>query len=320
MRRPINRAYATKRRANNLSPDIVTFGAPCRDDELREHLDSFLASVDPATIAAEDPVSLVRLYDDPHDREVAGFLVAMLAYGRVASIKASAGRALAALGPHPARAVDAGRRSRKLDGFVYRFQKNDDVVRFLTAVRRVRKRYGSLGAAFLDADEPDNDYAKTMARFVDRLVAAIDGEPSNGLKFLLPNPGRGGAAKRLCLYLRWMIRDDDGADLGSWNTLAPGVDRSRLLIPLDTHIARIARYLGLTDRKSDDLVTAQQITSALVRLRPHDPLAYDLALCHLGIGGQCPRQRDVVLCRACPIQPVCRLGPEPAGWRGSEVE
>lgn len=266
-------------------------------------------------IADGDPVALVRPYTDPHDREVAGFLVAMLAYGRVASIKDNAGRALEALGPNPASAVDSGRRVKRLHGFVYRFQKNDDVVRFLNAVRRVRRAHGSLGAAFVATDTLGADYAVTMGRFVDRLLAEVDGEPSNGLKFLLPHPGRGGAAKRLCLYLRWMIRPDDGADLGTWRTLAPTVDTSRLVIPLDTHIARIARYLGLTDRATDNLITAQEITSALRRLRPADPLAYDLALCHLGIGGQCPRQRDVVSCRACPIRGVCRLGPEPKGWR-----
>ncbi len=315
MQRPTSRAYPAKGTSHNLSSDGLVLGAPKRDAQLRRHLDRFLADVDPAVVAANDPVSLVRPYSDPHDREVAGFLVAMLAYGRVASIIATARRALDALGPHPAKAVDGGRRAKKLDGFVYRFQKNDDLVRFLTAVKRVRKKFGSLGAAFVANDGLGTDYADTMARFVDELLAAVDGPPSNGLKFLLPNPARGGAAKRLCLYLRWMVRPDDGADLGTWRELAPGVDTSRLVIPLDTHIARIGRYLGLTDRATDNLITAREITSVLRRLRPGDPLAYDLALCHLGIGGQCPRQRDVVLCRACPIRAVCRLGPEPKGWR-----
>jgi uncharacterized protein (TIGR02757 family) len=306
------KSYPAKGGANNLPTDIVSFGAPASDRALRAHLDRFLAGVDPAALAAGDPVSLVRPYADPADREVAGFLVAMLAYGRVASIKTTAKRALAALGPRPARSVDRGRFS-ALDGFVYRFQKGDDLVRFLEAVRRVRKNHGSLAEAFgRGVSAADADYGDAMASFVDLLLCATDGELAYGLKYLLPHPGRGGAAKRLCLYLRWMIRPDDGADLGAWS--GERLDAARLVIPLDTHIGRIARYLGLTDRKSDDLVTARAITAALRRLRPDDPLAYDLALCHLGISGRCPRRRDVEKCAGCPIRPVCRLGPEPEGW------
>lgn len=306
------KAYPAKGRRHNLRTDIVAIGAPAADRTLRKHLDAFLDNADPAALAQGDPVSLVRPYPDPDDREVAGLLVAMLAYGRVASIKQTAGRALAALGKRPASAVDRGR-TKKLDGFVYRFQKGDDVVRLLKAVRRVRKKHGSLGAAFADGVEPDaEDYADAMATFVDRLLSAIDGELSYGLKYLLPHPGRGGAAKRLCLYLRWMVRPDDGADLGAWQQ--HGLDPAMLVIPLDTHIGRIARYLALVDRKADDLVTARTITAALRRLRPEDPLAYDMALCHLGISGRCPRRRDVEKCVGCPIRGVCRLGPEPEGW------
>jgi uncharacterized protein (TIGR02757 family) len=265
-------------------------------------------------LAKSDPVDLVRRYDDPHDQEVGGLVVAMLAYGRVASIKEKAARALSALGRHPARAVDLGDIG-ALEGFVHRFQKGDDLIRFLRAIAAVRREHGSLARAFaLGVDPGEAHYGMAMGRFIDRLTVEAGRPLTYGLRFLLPNAGAGGAAKRLCLYLRWMIRPKDEIDLGAWTELAPGLDPAKLIIPLDTHIERIGRYLGLTERKSGDLKTAIDITDALRRLSPADPLVYDIALCHLGISGRCPRKRDVEICAECPIREVCRLGREPKRW------
>lgn len=296
--------------------ETLQLGPRASRARLARTLDALVVGADRSALVRADPVELVRAYEDPHDREVAGLIVAMLAYGRVASIKDRAAAVLEVLGPRPAAAVDAGRRARRLSGFVYRFQKGEDLPRFLAGVRAVRKLYGSLGAAFAEGVDPaEPRYVGAMGRFVATVRAAIPGPPSYGLRYLMPDPSTGGAAKRLCLYLRWMIREDDGLDLGAWRALAPGLDPARLVIPLDTHIARIARYVGLTERKSDDLVCALEITEALARLAPADPLRYDMALCHLGISGQCPRRRDPVLCEGCQVRAVCRLGPTPRGWR-----
>ncbi|MEM7679289.1 MAG: TIGR02757 family protein, partial [Myxococcota bacterium] len=284
-------------------------------------LDRLLRSVDRAALVAGDPISLVRAYDDPHDQEVAGLLVAMLAYGRVASIKAKASQALQALAPSPARAVEDGRRLRRLQGFVYRFQKNDDVPRFLRAIGRVRRRYGSLGRTFASlaaSGPPEPTYVTTMERFVATIADEIEGELTYGLRYLLPRTSGQGAAKRLCLYLRWMIRPDDGVDLGTWTALGADLDPARLIMPLDTHIARIGRYLRLTKRATNDLRTALDITEHLRALAPRDPLRYDMALCHLGISGACPQRRDPQLCEGCGLRRVCRLGPTPVGWSNRE--
>ena len=261
---------------------------------------------------ANDPIELVRRYDDPHDQEVAGLVVGMLAYGRVASIKDKAARVLEALGSSPAKAVDGGRRASRLDGFVYRFQRGDDLPRFLRAIGRVRRAHGSLGAAFVAGIEAssgtEGPYVEAMDRFVGRIEAAVRGELTYGLRYLMPRTRGQGAAKRLCLYLRWMVRPSDGVDLGTWAELAPGVDPARLVMPLDTHIARIGRYLGLTTRASNDLKTALEITAALRRFAPRDPLVYDMALCHLGISGACPQKRVASICQGCDLKRVCRLG------------
>ncbi|MFO0727412.1 MAG: TIGR02757 family protein [Myxococcota bacterium] len=283
---------------------------------LKATLDRFLAQTDVQPLIAHDPVQLVRAYADPEDQEVAGLLVAGLAYGRARSIRERAGAALALLGPHPARAIADPRRRRKLDGFVYRFQGGADLPRFLEAIAILRRARGSLARAFVDGVEPqDPDYLPALQRFARAVRGAIPGVPlTPGLRFLLPDGP--GANKRLCLWLRWMVRGPDAVDLGSFGRLLPGeLSPGRLVIPLDTHIERIGRFIGLTDRRGGGAQTARDITAALRAIRPDDPLAYDLALCHLGIAGACPRKRDLVRCQGCPIRGVCRLGTPPKGWR-----
>lgn len=272
--------------------------------------------MDPERLIRGDPIELVRAYERPADQEVAGLVVACLAYGRVASIKAAAGSVLAALAPWPSESILEPELRARLSGFVYRFQRGDDLPRFLGAIAALRARHGSLAAAFESGLRPeDEDYAGATDRFALALRAEVSGAPTRGLLFLLPRAGGAtGSAKRLSLYLRWMIREG-AVDLGTWARLRPGrFDRAKLLIPLDTHIERIGRYIGLTDRHSSGLETAREITRALRRLRPEDPLHYDMALCHLGISGACPRRRDRVRCEGCPIREVCRLGPTPRGW------
>jgi uncharacterized protein (TIGR02757 family) len=286
--------------------NLVTLplGPKRSDAALRRTLDAFLANADRPALVARDPVEAVHRYRNPHDQEVVGIVVAMLAYGRAATIKVTTQRVLALLGDVPAEAVDRGRVD-ALDPFVYRFQKKDDLARFVRGVGRVRKEHGSLAAAFGSVvSNQDANYAPAMSRFIELIARAIPGKKTYGLRFLLPS----GAAKRLCLYLRWMIRDDDGLDLGTWK----GFEPRKLIIPLDTHITRLGRYLGLTDRATPNLAMAIEITQSLARLRPDDPLAYDMALCHLGISEQCPRHRDPEICATCPINDICRLGPRQA--------
>jgi uncharacterized protein (TIGR02757 family) len=115
-----------------------------------------------------------------------------------------------------------------------------------------------------------------------------------GLRQLFPSPLDGSACKRANLFLRWMVRDRD-IDFGIWK----GIPKSRLIIPLDTHIARISGCLGLTKRKSRDWKTAVEITESLKRMDPEDPLKYDFALCHHGISGMCSGKKEIMECKGC---------------------
>jgi uncharacterized protein (TIGR02757 family) len=128
--------------------------------------------------------------------------------------------------------------------------------------------------------------------------------PARALDHLLPDASRGAACKRLLLYLRWMVRRDD-VDLGAWEGIVPP---SALVIPLDTHVSRLSRLLGLTCRADLSWRTAEEITASLRRLSPEDPVRYDFALCHLGMSGACPARRSAERCRACPLAPACPTG------------
>ncbi len=242
-----------------------------------------------------DPVGIVRRFDDPEDREIVGLIAAGLAYGRVASIRGSLDDLLARIGRHPARfvaAFDPARHASRLDGFVHRFTSGCDVALLIHLVRQAKERAGSLEAFFLEGDEEPS--APTLEAALNAFGArlfSLDARPfvgnggvprRHGARWLLPLPADGSACKRSCLFLRWMIRPDDGVDCGVWRR----VSRSRLVLPLDTHLIRVVRALGWTRRRSPGWAMAKEVTSRLRALDPDDPTRFDFALSRLGILGR----------------------------------
>jgi endonuclease III len=113
-----------------------------------------------------------------------------------------------------------------------------------------------------------------------------------------------------------MIRGPDGVDLGLWK----GVPASALVVPLDTHVHRVGRALGLTARRDASWRTAEELTASLRRIDPTDPVRYDFALCHLGMSGLCPSRRDPARCAACPLRGSCRAGRSSAFSRQPAAE
>jgi len=237
---------------------------------------------------------------------VAGLVAAGLAFGGVRTILASVGKALAPLGPEPARGLAAmGDRElrRALRGFRHRWVDGDDVAALLGAVRRVRDEHGSLESLFVRGDPGGPDVEGALAAFAGALRNADPGFARRGAAAFVPSPAGGSACKRPALFLRWMVRDD-GIDTGTWTR----IDRARLVLPLDTHTARISRALGLLRRPEDDWKAVREATASLRRLDPLDPAKYDFALCRLGILDLCPRKRRAATCRACDLYDVCRYG------------
>jgi len=289
--------------------------APARAARLRPLLEALTRTLDRGARLAADPVELPRRYRSPGDQEVAGLLAAALAYGRADLFKPILVRLLAELGPSPARAAEAFAAApdpRAFAWFRYRFNRPADLAALLAAIGHLRRVHGSLGARFaalyaLGGGGPAA-LRPALAAFAAELRGAppvaglLRGRGPRGLRHLLPDAAGPGAAKRWNLYLRWMVRGPDAVDLGAW----PGLPRSALVVPLDTHVMRVSRCLGLTRRRDASWRTAEEITASLRRIDPEDPVRFDFALCHLGMSGACPARPRAGTCRACPLAAVCK--------------
>lgn len=279
-----------------------------RAQALKPLLDRFLAGYDASARIGFDPVELPHRYARREDVEVSALLSASLAYGRADLFKPKLERLLAAMGESPADFAahfDPRSHRRVFEGFVYRFNLASDVALLVAAMGSTLREKGSLGAAF----PLELPLQVALTAFVgglrDHPRQAIVRElgPVRGLDHLLPDPARGGSCKRLLLFLRWMSRGPDAVDFGLW-PLPP----ARLVIPLDTHIGRISRLLGLTARKDLSWRTAEEITASLRRLDPLDPVKYDFALCHYGMSGVCPAKPVRANCERCMLRAECRVG------------
>lgn len=292
---------------SNLSP---------RELELAARLDRLSLSYAPAA-AQTDPIRSPASYERPEDREVAAWIGAAFAYGRVETILGSVDRILRPLGARPAKALDSVRDFRRfareeLAGFRHRFHSAADAAALLYAVARARAEAGSVRAFFEREYRPgDRDVGPLLTRVVAR-VLSFDYRPAIGrrtlprdspVRFFFPDPASGSACKRWNLYLRWMVRKD-ALDFGLW----PGIPASRLVIPTDTHVHRVARRLGLTRRRAADWKTAREITDRLARFDPQDPVRYDYALCRIGEEGICRPELALSRCGECPLDLACPTG------------
>ena len=226
-------------------------------------------------------------YEDPRDQEIAGLISACLAYGRVAQILSSVARVLDLMIPGPRahlEAVSEEELRAALGGFRHRFTGGSEMASLLVGIKRALSAHGSLEALFLSGMAAgDRTVLPGLAVFVDQLREYAGG--ADACASLLASPRDGSACKRLNLYLRWMVRRD-AVDPGPWTSVSP----SLLVVPLDTHMFRIARSLGLTARNQPDLKSALEITEGFARFHPNDPVRYDFSLTRLGINPACSEE------------------------------
>lgn len=259
-----------------------------------------------------DPVEFPHRYRDARDIEVVALLSASLAYGRADLFKPKVAWLLERLGDHPAQTVQelkVQQLSPLLEGFVYRFNVPADLGVLLLGIGASLRRVGSLEAVFLEQRTAGQTWHEALSGFANAIRDAAPKRaielalgPTRGLAHLLPTGA--GASKRLSLYLRWMVRGPDEIDFGVWKQ----VSSAELVIPLDTHIARLGTWLGLTKRKTEGWAMAEEITASLRQLEPGDPVRYDFSLCHFGMSGACPRVPRVENCRRCPLRAECQIG------------
>ena len=257
-----------------------------------------------------DPLQFPRRFRRADDREIAAFFAASLSYGNARAVCASLERVFAWMGPRPARFVrefEPKREAPGLGGFRHRWSSAADLVRLAVMLRHILGQHGTVEALFGRGVVHDSggrvDLSASIGRFrhaalaYDEAPLAGTGDASRpGVRYFFPDP-RTSAAKRTSMFLRWVIRPDDGLDLGLWECLHP----RDLVAPLDTHMFLIARRLRLTRRKTPAWQAALDLTRGLRRLDPEDPVKYDFALSRLGIVEGCPRHRRSEPCELCGL-------------------
>jgi len=229
------------------------------------------------TYVQGDPLRFVYHYDNLKDREVGGIIASLLAYGRVEQIQRSVETVLNCMGDCPnhfLRDTRPGMVQEMFSGFVHRIWTSRELVPLLLGLRRIVRKYGSIGAFFRYRNNGDPSILPVLQAFVDEVDLVAKG----ACRSLLPSPQRGSACKRLHLYLRWMVRFDR-VDPGGWDWISPAV----LMVPLDAHMYRIGRSLGAIRLKSANARAAEQITAAFKTVCPEDPAKYDFALTRLGM-------------------------------------
>ncbi len=266
---------------------------------------------------ADDPLSAVRpLAWDAQRAEIAGIVASTLAVGSARAICGSVRRVAAVVDGDVGRLVDPTRapeRRRRLAPFRHRWIRGEQLDYLFDRLGGLYADGGSLEQVFHDAWA-----ASGFAAGLDALATTLRGgngsggarRPPRGYAQLFPSPLDAGAspAKRLTLFVRWMVRSRF-PDLGGWRRVPTG----ELRIPLDQHVHWIAYHLGLTGRRSRSWRTVEEVTESLRRIDPLDPIRYDFVLCHTGISGDCPKERDLSVCGPCSVRPDCRL------WRGRGV-
>jgi len=279
--------------------------------ELGEHLTQLYDRFPFERSLAQDPIECVRPYaGDPRSFEIAGIFAATLAIGNTTSIRGAFAEFARRAGPDLAgfvRTTTPRNWERRLLGFRHRWIRGDQLGYLALRLRAIYDSYDSLESVFLEGYAPRGIFAEGLDRMAGALRGPASGKgpaPPRGYDALFPTPiaPAHSACKRLTLYVRWMVRPRF-PDLGIW-TRVPSGD---LRVPLDQHVFWIAYHTGLTQRRTRNWAAVEEVTEALRRIDPLDPVKYDFVLCHTGISGDCPKERDLTVCGPCSLRPDCLL-------------
>jgi len=226
----------------------------------------------------DDPIRIPRSFCKRADAETIGFLTATIAWGQRITIINNAKKLVELMddAPHDfvMNATEADLSG--LDRFVHRTFNGIDARHFIRGLKHLYAEHGGIENAFLDNGET-GEMGSAIARFKSRFF-----EPTHQTRTRkhVADPSKGSNAKRINMYLRWMVRPNDrGVDLGLWKLIPP----SALHVPLDVHTGRVARELGLLKRKQDDWKSVVELTEKLREFDPLDPVKYDIALFGIGV-------------------------------------
>lgn len=246
--------------------------------ELKAFLDEKVLLYNKPDFIDSDPIQIPHLFTQKEDIEIAGFLAATIAWGNRKMIINNAKKMVTLMGDSPYDFV-MGHEEHHLDhlgSFVHRTFNGLDFVTFIKALRHIYQNHGGLEAAF-SKHQKDQGLQPAIHEF--KKVFFEIAHQTRTHKHV-SDPLAGSAAKRINMYLRWMVRNDNaGVDLGIWKSISP----SLLSCPLDVHSGNVARKLGILTRKQNDAKALTELDAALRQMDPTDPVKYDFALFGLGV-------------------------------------
>jgi len=247
---------------------------------LREWMEKRVDFYNRPDFIAEDPIAIPHRFSKRQDIEIAGFWTAVLAWGRRSLIMRKAEELLRRMDNAPYDFIlhHTERDKMRLSDFVHRTFQGVDALYFLDFLQYHYRAHDTMESAFLYGKEADWLAREALEQF-HRYFFSLPHAPQRTKKHV-PTPARGSTCKRLNMFLRWMVRRDDrGVDFGLWRSIPP----SRLVIPLDVHVERIARRLGLLRRKSLDWKAVEEVTDFCRQIFPDDPAVCDFALFGAGV-------------------------------------
>ncbi len=249
-----------------------------RREELKGFLEEKYDLYNRPNFIGTDPISIPHRFTKKEDIEIAGFLAATIAWGQRTTIINNSTKLMKLMGnsPHDFILSASKKDLVRFESFVHRTFNGIDAVYFMRALQNIYKKHGGLQQAFT-SKQPANSCLHAIAHF--RELFFSPDAPSRTGKHV-SDPTKNSSAKRLCMYLRWMVRNDKrGVDFGLWKDSFNAAD---LMCPLDVHSGNVARKLGLLKRTQNDWTAVEELTANLRKFDPLDPVKYDFALFGLG--------------------------------------
>jgi uncharacterized protein (TIGR02757 family) len=249
-----------------------------KQDELKEFLDEKVAHYNNPNFIETDPIQIPHLFSKKEDVEIAGFLAATISWGNRKMILQNSHKMMQLMGNSPFDFVMNHSDSdlEKLQNFVHRTFNATDYAFFIKSLQNIYKKHNGLEAVFAKHQEKTS-MQKSISEFK-KIFFEINHETRTEKH--VSDPTNNSAAKRINMFLRWMVRDDKkGVDLGIWKTISS----SKLSCPLDVHSGNVARKLELLSRKQNDGKALFELDSNLRKLDKKDPVKYDFALFGLGV-------------------------------------
>ena len=249
------------------------------DQELKIFLDEKYQLYNQPRFIETDPISIPRLFSRKEDIEIAGFLAATIAWGQRPTIIRNAHRLMDWMEYRPYEFIMRSEEGAfdRFGDFVHRTFNGIDCLYFLHALREIYRNEGGLEALFTAGFQHGGNMMAGIVRFREQFLSY---RPEVRTSKHVANPAKGSSAKRINMFLRWMVRDKrQGVDFGLWKN----IPASALMMPLDVHSGNVARKLGLLKRKQDDWKAVDELTTRLREFDEEDPVKYDFALFGLGV-------------------------------------